>query len=211
VQATRVEVGRRLAAEHPAEADLVIPVPESGTPAAIGYAQASGIPYGQGLVKNSYVGRTFIQPSQTIRERGIRLKYNPLRDAIAGQRLVVVDDSIVRGNTQRAIVTMLREAGAAEVHVRISSPPVAWPCFFGIDFASRTELMAGNLAIEEIRQSIGADSLGFVSLEALIEATSVPTSQLCRACFDGDYPIPVAEDERGKYLLETVGQRARRL
>ncbi|MGN6795449.1 MAG: amidophosphoribosyltransferase, partial [Streptosporangiaceae bacterium] len=165
VQATRVAVGRRLAAEHPVEADLVIPVPESGTPAAIGYAQGSGIPYGQGLVKNSYVGRTFIQPSQTIRQRGIRLKLNPLRDVIAGQRIVAVDDSIVRGNTQRAIVTMLREAGAAEVHIRISSPPVAWPCFFGIDFASRAELIAGSLSVEEIRDSIGADSLGFVSLE----------------------------------------------
>jgi amidophosphoribosyltransferase len=202
VQDARVEVGRTLAAEHPADADLVIGVPESSTPAAIGYAQASGIPYGQGLVKNSYVGRTFIQPSQTIRERGIRLKYNPLRDAIAGQRLVVVDDSIVRGNTQRAIVTMLREAGAAQVHVRISSPPVAWPCFFGIDFASRAELMAGNMTIEEIRQSIGADSLGFVSLDGLIAATSVPADRLCRACFDGKYPVAVAESERGKHLLE---------
>jgi amidophosphoribosyltransferase len=204
VQAARVEVGRRLAAEHPADADLVIPVPESSTPAATGYAQASGIPYGQGLVKNSYVGRTFIQPSQTIRERGIRLKYNPLREAIAGKRLVVVDDSIVRGNTQRAIVAMLREAGAAEVHVRISSPPVAWPCFFGIDFASRAELMAGNLTIEEIRQSIGADSLGFVSLAGLIAATTVPADRLCRACFDGDYPVPVPEGEKGKHLLEPV-------
>ncbi|HEY2508963.1 MAG TPA: amidophosphoribosyltransferase [Streptosporangiaceae bacterium] len=205
VQAARVQVGRQLAAEFPADADLVIPVPESSTPAAIGYAQASGIPYGQGLVKNSYVGRTFIQPSQTIRERGIRLKYNPLRDAIAGKRLVVVDDSIVRGNTQRAIVAMLREAGAAEVHVRISSPPVAWPCFFGIDFASRAELMAGNLTVEEIRQSIGADTLGFVSLAGLIEATKVPASQLCHACFDGEYPVPVAEDERGKHVLEPAG------
>ena len=177
VHATRVAVGRRLAAEHPVEADLVIPVPESGTPAAIGYAQGSGIPYGQGLVKNSYVGRTFIQPSQTIRQRGIRLKLNPLRDVIAGQRVVVVDDSIVRGNTQRAIVSMLREAGAAEVHVRISSPPVAWPCFFGIDFASRAELIAGSLSVEEIRDSIGADSLGFVSLEGLIEATTLPAGQ----------------------------------
>jgi amidophosphoribosyltransferase len=209
VQAARVEVGRRLAAEYPADADLVIPVPESSTPAAIGYAQASGIPYGQGLVKNSYVGRTFIQPSQTIRERGIRLKYNPLRDAIVGQRLVVVDDSIVRGNTQRAIVGMLREAGAAEVHVRISSPPVAWPCFFGIDFASRAELMAGNLTIDEIRHSIGADSLGFVSLEGLIEATTVPAGQLCHACFDGQYPVDVAEGERGKHLLETAATGAR--
>jgi len=205
VQATRVQVGRRLATEYPADADLVIPVPESSTPAAIGYAQASGIPYGQGLVKNSYVGRTFIQPSQTIRERGIRLKYNPLREAIAGQRLVVVDDSIVRGNTQRAIVAMLREAGAAEVHVRISSPPVAWPCFFGIDFASRAELMAGNLSIDEIRESIGADSLGFVSLAGLIEATTLPANGLCRACFDGEYPVPVADGEKGKHLLEMAG------
>ncbi len=203
VQATRVQVGRRLAAEHPVEADLVIPVPESGTPAAIGYAQASGIPYGQGLVKNSYVGRTFIQPSQTIRQRGIRLKLNPLRDVIAGQRVVVVDDSIVRGNTQQAIVTMLREAGAAEVHVRISSPPVAWPCFYGIDFATRAELIAGSQSVVEIRDSIGADSLGFISLDGLTEATTLPASRLCRACFDGKYPIPVDEANRGKHLLES--------
>jgi amidophosphoribosyltransferase len=202
VQATRVEVGRRLAAEHPVDADIVIPVPESGTPAAIGYAQGSGIPYAQGLVKNSYVGRTFIQPSQTIRQRGIRLKLNPLRDVIAGQRVVAVDDSIVRGNTQRAIVTMLREAGAAEVHVRISSPPVAWPCFFGIDFATRAELIAGSLEVEEIRASIGADSLGFVSLEGLIAATTLPAGSLCHACFDGDYPVPVRESEQGKHMLE---------
>jgi amidophosphoribosyltransferase len=204
VQATRVEVGRRLATEHPVEADLVIPVPESGTPAAIGYAQASGIPYGQGLVKNSYVGRTFIQPSQTIRQRGIRLKLNPLRDVIAGQRVVVVDDSIVRGNTQRAIVAMLREAGAAEVHIRISSPPVAWPCFYGIDFATRAELIAGQMSVEEIRVSIGADSLGYVSLDGLITATTLPQGRLCRACFDGDYPLRVALAEQGKHLLERV-------
>ena len=195
-------MGRRLAAEHPADADLVIPVPESGTPAAIGYAQAQRHPVRQGLVKNSYVGRTFIQPSQTIRERGIRLKLNPLRDVIAGQRVVVVDDSIVRGNTQRAIVSMLREAGAAQVHVRISSPPVAWPCFFGIDFASRAELIAGSLSVDEIRDSIGADSLGYVSLDGLIEATTLPADRLCRACFDGDYPVPVSESEQGKHLLE---------
>jgi amidophosphoribosyltransferase len=205
VQSTRVEVGRRLAEEHPADADLVIPVPESGTPAAIGYAQASGIPYGQGLVKNSYVGRTFIQPSQTIRQRGIRLKLNPLRGVIAGKRVVVVDDSIVRGNTQRAIVAMLREAGAAEVHVRISSPPVAWPCFYGIDFATRAELIAGSLDTEEIRASIGADSLGYISLAGLIAATTLPAGSLCRACFDGDYPVPVADAERGKHLLESAG------
>src|SRR6185503_12081264 len=140
VHEARVEMGRRLAREHPVEADLVIPVPESGTPAAIGYAEASGIPYGQGLVKNAYVGRTFIQPSQTIRQLGIRLKLNPLREVVKGKRLVVVDDTIVRGNTQRAVVRMLREAGAAEVHLRISAPPVKWPCFYGIDFPTRAEL-----------------------------------------------------------------------
>jgi amidophosphoribosyltransferase len=218
VHATRVEIGRRLAAEHPADADLVIPVPESGTPAAIGYAEASGIPFGQGLVKNSYVGRTFIQPSQTIRERGIKLKLNPLRDAIAGRRIVVVDDSIVRGNTQQALVAMLREAGAAQVHVRVASPPVTWPCFYGIDFATRAELIAGRLSPAEICASIGADSLGYVSLEGLIEATTLPASRLCRACFDGQYPIPVpAQQEtqhedggrrRDKPLLDGLGIRA---
>ncbi|MGH3390932.1 MAG: amidophosphoribosyltransferase [Actinomadura sp.] len=208
VQATRVEVGRRLAREHPVEADLVIPTPESGTPAAIGYAEASGIPYGQGLVKNSYVGRTFIQPSQTIRQLGIRLKLNPLREAIAGKRLIVVDDSIVRGNTQRAIVRMLREAGAAEVHVRISSPPVAWPCFYGIDFATRAELIAGNLSVEEIRTSLGADSLGYISLDELIAASQIPKDDLCRACFDGIYPIAVDEGARGKHVLEAVRTRS---
>ena len=204
VHATRHALGRRLAAEHPADADLVIPVPESGTPAAIGYAEASGIPFGQGLVKNSYVGRTFIQPSQTIRERGIRLKLNPLRDVIAGRRLVVVDDSIVRGNTQRALVAMLREAGASQVHVRVASPPVRWPCFYGIDFATRAELIAGRLSAEEICSSIGADSLGYVSLAGLIEATTLPEDRLCRACFDGQYPIPVADDDQGKYVLDDL-------
>ncbi|MBP2322109.1 amidophosphoribosyltransferase [Kibdelosporangium banguiense] len=203
VHATRVEIGRRLASEHPAEADLVIPVPESGTPAAIGYAQASGIPYGQGLVKNAYVGRTFIQPSQTIRQLGIRLKLNPLRDVIRGKRLVVVDDSIVRGNTQRALVRMLREAGALEVHVRIASPPVRWPCFYGIDFASRAELIANGLDFDGIRRSIGADSLGYVSTETLVAASEQPRSRLCMACFDGRYPIPLPGDAMiGKHLLE---------
>jgi amidophosphoribosyltransferase len=205
VHATRVETGRRLAMEHPVEADLVIPVPESGTPAAVGYAQASGIPYGMGLVKNSYVGRTFIQPSQTIRQLGIRLKLNPLRDVIRGKRLVVVDDSIVRGNTQRALVRMLREAGALEVHVRISSPPVKWPCFYGIDFASKAELLANGLAIDGIRASIGADSLGYVSLDGLVAATEQPRNRLCMACFDGEYPIPLPEDDAvGKHILEGI-------
>jgi amidophosphoribosyltransferase len=203
VHAARVEVGRRLAREHPADADLVMPVPESGTPAAIGYAEESGIPYGMGLVKNAYVGRTFIQPSQTIRQLGIRLKLNPLRDVIRGKRLVVVDDSIVRGNTQRALVRMLREAGAIEVHVRISAPPVKWPCFYGIDFASRAELIANGLDVEGIRASIGADSLGFVSLDSLIAASEQPRTRLCRACYDGEYPIPIPEIV-GKHVLEGI-------
>lgn len=196
VQAARVEIGRQLAREHPVEADLVIPVPESGRYAAIGYAQESGVPFAEGLVKNSYVGRTFIQPSQTIRQLGIRLKLNPLKEVIAGQRLVVVDDSIVRGNTQRALVRMLREAGAKEVHVRISSPPVKWPCFYGIDFASRAELIANGLTVQEICASIGADSLAFVELDALIESTHVPKNDLCRACFDGVYPVELSEEHQ---------------
>jgi amidophosphoribosyltransferase len=205
VQAARVEVGRRLAREHPAEADLVIPVPESGTPAAIGFAEQSGIPYGLGLVKNSYVGRTFIQPSQTIRQLGIRLKLNPLRDVLRSKRIVVVDDSIVRGNTQRALVRMLRESGALEVHVRISSPPVKWPCFYGIDFASRAELIANGLDVEGVRRSIGADSLGYVSLEGLVGASEQPASRLCTACFDGHYPIPLPSPELvGKHVLEGI-------
>ena len=204
VHAVRTEVGRILAKEHPVDADLVIPVPESGTPAAVGYAQGSGIPFAQGLVKNAYVGRTFIQPSQTIRQLGIRLKLNPLREVIEGKKLVVVDDSIVRGNTQRAIVRMLREAGAAQVHVRISSPPVTWPCFYGIDFATRAELIATGLEVEAIRKSINADSLGYVSLEGLIRATGQQKSSLCRACFDGEYPIELPSPELlGKYALET--------
>jgi amidophosphoribosyltransferase len=203
VHSARVEMGRRLAKEHPADADLVIPVPESGTPAAIGYAEASGIPYGTGLVKNSYVGRTFIQPSQTIRQLGIRLKLNPLRDVIRGKRLVVVDDTIVRGNTQRALVRMLREAGAVEVHVRISAPPVKWPCFYGIDFASKAELVANGLDDEGIRRSIGADSLGYVSLDNLVAASEQPRTRLCMACFDGTYPIPLPEIV-GKHVLEGI-------
>ncbi|HEX2904097.1 MAG TPA: amidophosphoribosyltransferase [Jatrophihabitans sp.] len=203
VHSTRVEIGRRLAREHPVEADLVMPTPESGTPAAIGYAEASGIPYGMGLVKNAYVGRTFIQPSQTIRQLGIRLKLNPLRDVIRGKRLVVVDDSIVRGNTQRQVIRMLREAGAIEVHVRIASPPVEWPCFYGIDFASRAELIAAGLDVEGVRASIGADSLGYISLDGLVAATEQPKTRLCRACFDGKYPIPLPQLV-GKHVLEGI-------
>ncbi|MFC0507401.1 amidophosphoribosyltransferase [Micromonospora costi] len=208
VHAARVQIGRQLAKEHPVEADLVIPVPESGTPAAIGYAEESGITYGAGLMKNPYVGRTFIQPSQTLRQLGIRLKLNPLRENVRGKRIVVVDDSIVRGNTQRAIVRMLREAGALEVHVRISSPPVKWPCFYGIDFATRAELLANGLDNEGVRRSIGADTLGYVSLSGLIAATEQPKTRLCRACFDGEYPIELPEGNLiGKHVLEGVGRR----
>lgn len=203
VYEARVEMGRTLAKEYPVDADLVMPTPESGTPAAIGFSEQSGIPFGHGLVKNAYVGRTFIQPSQTIRQLGIRLKLNPLREAIAGKRLIVVDDSIVRGNTQRALVKMLKEAGAAEVHVRISSPPITWPCFYGVDFASRAELIASGLGVEEVRQSIGADSLGYLSREGMIAATRQSEDSLCTACFSGQYPIELpAADRLGKNLLE---------
>ena len=201
VNAARVDIGRRLARAFPAEgADLVIPVPESGNPAAVGFARESGITFAHGLVKNAYVGRTFIQPTQTLRQLGIRLKLNPLREVIAGKKLVVVDDSIVRGNTQRALIRMLREAGAAEVHVRIASPPVKWPCFYGIDFASPGELIANaspsddpEVVSRTICEAIGADSLGFVSTEDMIAATEQPRSELCVACFDGKYPLGLPE------------------
>jgi amidophosphoribosyltransferase len=201
VHATRVEVGRRLAAVDPVDADMVIPTPKSGTPAAIGYAQGSKIPYGQGLVKNAYVGRTFIQPSQTIRQLGIRLKLNPLREVIRGQRLVVIDDSIVRGNTQRALVRMLRAAGASEVHVRIASPPVKWPCFYGVDFPSGGELAAADAEVEAVRAVIAADSLAYVPLAEMIAAAEQPRSRLCTACFTGEYPIDIPEN-LGKGVLE---------
>lgn len=187
IVAARREMGAILAEESGVEADLVIPTPESGTPAAIGYAEASCIPFAQGLVKNAYVGRTFIQPTQSLRQLGIRLKLNPLREVIEGKRLIVIDDSIVRGNTQRALVRMLREAGASEVHVRISSPPVQWPCFFGIDFPTRAELIASAMNIDEVRASIGADSLAYLSMPGMVRATRQGTS-LCLGCFTGDYP-----------------------
>ena len=203
VHEARVEMGRELARQFPVEADLVMPVPESGTPAASGYAEESGIPFGQGFVKNAYVGRTFIQPSQTLRQLGIRLKLNALDHMIRGKRIVVVDDSIVRGNTQRAQVRMLREAGALEVHVRISSPPVKWPCFYGIDFATRAELIANGLTPEEIAASVGADTLGYISLDGMIDATGQQQENLCHACFTGEYPIELPDESLlGKHLLE---------
>lgn len=211
VNETRVEIGRRLAKEAPAEGDMVIPVPDSGTPAAVGYAQGSGIPFAQGLVKNAYVGRTFIQPSQTIRQLGIRLKLNPLRHVIEGKKLVVVDDSIVRGNTQRALVKMLRDAGAAEVHVRIASPPVKWPCFYGIDFASPEELIANTVEqddpVARICEEIGAASLSYVSTESMVEASRQPYDELCAACFDGNFPLGMPTNNPNAELVRKMQQR----
>jgi amidophosphoribosyltransferase len=195
VHAARVRMGERLAGEAPCEADLVMPIPDSGTPAAIGFSRAAGIPFSEGLIKNRYVGRTFIQPDQELRQQGLRLKFNPLAE-VAGKRVVVVDDSIVRGNTTRQIVTMLFDAGATEVHVRVSSPPVIGPCFYGIDLADRDELIAADRSVEEVRAGIGATSLAYLSLEGLQESTGRPAAALCRACLTGDYPTRVPEDRR---------------
>ena len=190
----RQQMGRQLAREAPVEADLVIPVPDTGIPAAIGYSAESGIPYAEGLIKNRYVYRTFIQPDQHLRELGIRMKLNPLTAIIKDKRLVVVDDSIVRGNTTSKLVDMLYKAGAAEVHLRISSPPIMFPCFYGIDMATRAELIAANESIAEIRDHVGATSLHYLTLAGLQKATGLPESEFCRACFSGEYPIPVPEE-----------------
>jgi amidophosphoribosyltransferase len=193
VHGARVRMGERLAEEAPVEADLVLPIPDSGTPAAIGFARAAGIPFSEGLIKNRYVGRTFIQPEQGMREQGIRMKFNPLAE-VEGKRLVVVDDSIVRGSTTRQIVQMLFDAGAAEVHVRISSPPVVSPSFYGIDLASEDEMIAAHSTVEEIRETIGATSLAYLSLEGLEESTKRPAEGLCRACLTREYPTRIPTD-----------------
>jgi amidophosphoribosyltransferase len=193
VHGARVRMGERLAEEAPVEADLVLPIPDSGTPAAIGFARAAGIPFSEGLIKNRYVGRTFIQPEQGMREQGIRMKFNPLAE-VEGKRLVVVDDSIVRGSTTRQIVQMLFDAGAAEVHVRISSPPVVSPCFYGIDLASEDEMIAAHSTVEEVRETIGATSLAYLSLEGLEESTKRPAEGLCRACLTREYPTRIPTD-----------------
>jgi amidophosphoribosyltransferase len=203
VYATRYRMGQRLAQEAPATAELVMPLPDSGVPSAQGYAQASGIAYGEGFVKNRYVGRTFIQPTQSMRQQGIRMKLNPLREVIAGKRLVVTDDSIVRGNTTRQIVSMLREAGAREVHVRISSPPIRWPCFYGIDMPDQDELIGARSSIDEVRSHIRADSLAHLSLDGMLEATEIPKDAFCTACFTSRYPIPIPPAElQSKHVLE---------
>jgi amidophosphoribosyltransferase len=191
----RRSMGRQLAREAPVDADIVIPVPEAGRDAAAGFAAESGLPFADGLVKNRYVGRTFIQPTQTLRQLGIRLKLSPVREVVEGRRLVVVDDSIVRGNTSRQLVAMLREAGAREVHLRITSPPIKHPCYYGIDMASRAELIGADLAVEEIRDFIGCDSLHYISLQGLIASTPNQRERLCSACFTGEYPIPVPGEQ----------------
>jgi len=205
----RRRMGMQLAAEHPADADLVMPVPDTGAPAAAGYAEASGMPYREGLVRNRYTGRTFIQPSQTMRQRGVTIKLNPLREVVRGRRLTVVDDSIVRGTTTKQIVDLLRRAGAAEVHVRISAPPIYHPCFYGIDTQVETELIAATHSEEEIRTFIGADSLGYLSIRGVLAALDLPYERFCFACFDGKYPDPVPYDSASrKFILEEpVGAR----
>jgi len=202
VHVARVDMGRRLARQSPVDADMVVPVPDTGHSAAQGYAAESGIPYGEGLMKNRYVGRTFIQPTPSLRQRGVKLKLNPIPDAVKGRRLVIVDDSIVRGTTTRQIIQILREAGAAEVHVRITSPPIRWPCFYGIDMSTRQELVASDLSVEEVRAFVGADSLAYLELEDLVESTGSTAGEFCRACFDGEYPVPIPEREPTKLLLE---------
>jgi len=199
----RRKMGIQLAAEHPAETDLVMPVPDTGGPAAAGYAEASGIPFREGLVRSRYTGRTFIQPSQTLRHRGVTMKMNPLREVVRGRRLTVVDDSIVRGTTTQQIVALLRRAGATEVHVRISAPPIYHPCFYGIDTQVSTELIAATQTPDQIRDFIGADSLGYLSIPGVLAALELPYEQFCFACFDGRYPEPVPYDVASrKFLLE---------
>jgi amidophosphoribosyltransferase len=201
VHGARVRMGARLAEESPVEADLVLPIPDSGTPAAIGFSRALNIPFSEGLIKNRYVGRTFIQPDQGLREQGIKLKFNPLAE-VAGKRVVAVDDSIVRGNTTRQIVQMLRDAGAAEVHLRISAPPIKHPCHYGIDMSTREEMIAHGRTVEEVSAEVGADSLHYLSLEGVYEAVRVSRSEHCDACFSGHYPLAGTEESGGKYALE---------
>jgi amidophosphoribosyltransferase len=201
----RLRLGRQLVQEAPVDADIVIAVPDSGVPAAIGFSQVSGIPYAEGLIKNRYVGRTFIQPTQSMRESGIRMKLNPLKDVLSGKRVVIVDDSIVRGTTSRKIVKALRDAGATEVHMRVSSPPVTHPCFYGIDTDSQDQLIAATKSVEEIAEQIGVDSLAYLSWQGMLQATGEDPNNFCSACFTGNYPVLVPElVKRSKLMLEKV-------
>jgi len=199
----REAMGRRLAKEYPVEADMVVGVPDSATIAGIGYAQESGIPFSEGLIKNRYAGRTFIEPDQRIRELGVRLKFNPLPQVLRGKRLVVVDDSIVRGTTTPHVVGLLKRAGAKEVHLRVCAPPIRYPCFFGVDMATRWELIAAQKTIQQVRDFVKAESLGYLSLEGLLDSVGLPQETLCLACFTGEYPIPV-QLEMDKLALEST-------
>jgi amidophosphoribosyltransferase len=201
VYTVREKMGQILAREHPVDADVVIAVPDASIPAAIGYAAESGLPIREGFVKNRYIGRTFIQPSQGQRSGNVALKLNPLPEVLRGKRVVVVDDSIVRGTTTPRVVQQLRRAGAREIHMRISSPPMMWPCYLGVDTAAIEDLIAANMSVPEIRDHIGADSLGYLSIEGLVEAIGLPESTLCNACFHGRYPLPI-ESGQGKFVLE---------
>jgi amidophosphoribosyltransferase len=207
LHAARERMGERLAVEAPVEADVVIPVPDSGTPAAIGYARAAGLPFGDGLIKNRYVGRTFIQPNQELREVGLRLKFNPLPHVLDGKRVIVVDDSIVRGTTTRKIVSLLREAGAREVHLRVSSPAIISPCFYGVDMATPEQLIAAGRGVDEVCALIGADSLAYLSLDGLQQAIERPAAGFCRACLTGDYPVAPDNAAHDKRRFEVSGVR----
>jgi amidophosphoribosyltransferase len=202
VYLARQAMGARLAEEYPVKADLVVGVPDSATIAGIGYSQKSGIPHGEGLVKNRYVGRTFISPDQRMRDLGVKMKFNPLPDVLSSQKVVLVDDSIVRGTTTPKVINLLRKAGAKEIHMRICAPPIRYPCFFGVDMASRWELIAAQKSVDEVRQFIGADTLGYISIEGLVKSVGLPRDSFCMACFTGDYPIPV-QLEMDKLALES--------
>jgi amidophosphoribosyltransferase len=202
VHHVRRQLGARLAQEHPVEADLVIGVPDSATAHAIGYAQEAGIPFGEGLIKNRYIGRTFIQPDDRLRQLGVALKYNPLPDVLEGKRVIMVDDSIVRGNTSGPIVQLLREAGASEVHMRVSSPPIRYPCFMGVDMSTAEELIAAQQAVEEIAQNLGVDSLGYLTMEGLAAVIGTGPEAHCMACFGGDYPV-ATHQTTGKTMFES--------
>jgi amidophosphoribosyltransferase len=202
----RQAMGAELAVEHPVDADMVMGVPDSATAAGTGYSQRSGIPLGEGLLKNRYVGRTFIEPDQRIRDLGVKIKFNPMPQMLEGKRVVVVDDSIVRGTTTPKVVNMLRRAGACEVHMRICAPPIRYPCFFGVDMATRGELIAAQKSVPEVKDFIGADSLGYLSIEGLVRAVALPRETFCMACFTGDYPVPV-QLEMDKLALEAAADR----
>ena len=203
VHTVRKELGRQLAREHPAEADIVIPVPDSGTSAALGYSEESGTPFELGLIRNHYVGRTFIEPKQGIRHFGVKVKLNPMREMLEGRRVVVVDDSIVRGTTSRKLVKMVRQAGARQVHVRISSPPIQWPCYYGIDTPTRKELIASSHHVDEIRRYLAADSLGYLSLEGMLKATGTDPAHYCDACFTGNYRVGMEAEHTAQLKLFT--------